>query len=435
MLEEISDLLAPTRLSNRSWERMAMKQNHFTVLVSVAAAVVSASVAAQGVTLDFPNWQAEEPGFSEWWKALIADFEGKHPGVRVKLYSIPFANYVNQLTVRFAGNNPPDIVLLPTRNFASFAAQGWLEPLDEELKKTDIPGHWSKLQSEMSWHGKAYGVLLLPYGNMLYYNEQILREANVRVPTTPSEWLDAMAKTTHRDKGVFGLVTTTAEHPNMFIDAATWVLGEKQDWLKGDRYAFTDPGVVAAMEQFRKSLSFAPPGTSSTVARQLFIDGKAAFLRDGPWVWATLQRAKPELRPLLKMAQLPFPVITGGASNGLHMPAKLDPQKKKLAWEFIVLAASPAWQEKYVQLTGSPAGRVGMISEEQANRDPHLAAITQAAERAENLFPMQPTLRENFNEFATLFSRAVVRMESSTQPTEAILANLQKELVAAVPLP
>jgi multiple sugar transport system substrate-binding protein len=403
-------------------------------LFALAFALVPVA-SAQVVTLDFPCWQAEEPGFAEWWKGLIADYESKHPGVRIKLYSLPFASYVNQLTVRFAGENPPDILLLPTRNFASFASQGWLEPLDSELKASDIPGHWSKLQSEMNWNGKTYGVLLLPYGNLLYYNERMLHDANVKVPATPTQWLEAMAKTTHRDQGVFGLVTTTAEHPNMFIDAATWVLGEKQDWLKGDKYSFTDPGVIAAMEQFRKSLSYAPPGTSSTLARQLFIEGKAAFLRDGPWVWATLQKAKPEIRASLRMAPLPFPVVTGGASNGLHIPARLDAQKKKLVWEFILLAASPTWQVKYVQLTGSPAGRVGMISPAQAKADPHLAAIIQAADEAQNLFPQQATLRENFNEFATLFSRAVVRMQASSEPTATILAHLQKELVAAIPLP
>jgi multiple sugar transport system substrate-binding protein len=403
-----------------------------TMLASLCAAPMAV---AQGVTLDFPSWQAEEPGFAEWWKGLVQEYEAKHPGVKVKLYSIPFANYVNQLTVRFAGQNPPDIVHLPSRNFASFASQNWLEPMDDMLKASDIPGHWSKLQSDMVWDGKTYGLLLLPYGNLLYYNEKILQDAGVKVPTTPAEWLDALAKTTNRDKGQFGLVTTTAEHPNMFIDAATWVLGQKQDWLKGNKYSFSDPGVVAAIDQFRKSLTFAPPGPNSAVARQLFIDGKAAFLRDGPWVWATLQKAKPEIRPILKMAQLPFPVITGGASNSLHIPAKIDAQKKKLVWKFIALAATPAWQEKYVQMTGSPAGRLGMITAEQAKKDPHLAAITQAAERAENLFPTQPALRENYNEFATLFSRAVVRMQSSAQPTEAILANLQKEEAAAIPLP
>ena len=407
----------------------------FAVLALLTCLCTPTLASAQGVTLDFPSWQAEEPGFSEWWKGLIQEYEGKHPGVKIKFYSIPFANYVNQLTVRFAGQNPPDIVHLPSRNFASFASQNWLEPIDEMLKASDIPGHWSSLQSDMQWQGKTYGLLLLPYGNLLYYNEKLLQDVGAKVPTTPAEWLDAMAKTTNRDKGQFGLVTTTAEHPNMFIDAATWVLGLKQDWLKGNKYNFTDPGVVAAVDQFRKSLTYAPPGTSSAVARQLFVDGKAAFLRDGPWVWATLQKAKPEIRPVLKMTQLPFPVITGGASNSLHIPAKLDAQKKKLVWEFIALAATPAWQEKYVQMTGSPAGRLNMISTEQAKKDPHLAAITQAAEKADNLFPTQPALRENYNEFATLFSRAVVRMQSSTQPTEAILANFQKEVAAAIPLP
>jgi multiple sugar transport system substrate-binding protein len=405
------------------------------VLATILALGATAPALAQGITLDFPSWQAEEPGFAEWWKGLISEYEAKHPGVKVKLYSIPFANFVNQLTVRFAGQKPPDIVHLPSRNFASFASQQWLEPIDDLLKAGDIASKWSKMQTEMSWNGKTYGVLLLPYGNLLYYNEKLLQDAGAKVPTTPAEWLDAMARTTNRDKGQFGLVTTTAEHPNMFIDAATWVLGEKQDWLKGGKYNFTDPGVVAAMDQFRKSLTYAPPGTNSASARQLFIDGKAAFLRDGPWVWATLQKAKPETRPLLKMTQLPFPVITGGASNSLHIPARLEAQKKKLVWEFIALAATPAWQEKYVQLTGSPAGRVGAIGPDQAKKDPHLSAITLAAEKAENLFPMQPALRENYNEFATLFSRAVVRMQSSSQPTDAILANLQKELTAAIPLP
>ena len=404
-------------------------------LATMLALGATELAAAQGVTLDFPSWQAEEPGFAEWWKGLISEYEARHPGVKVKLYSIPFANYVNQLTVRFAGQNPPDIAHLPSRNFASFASQQWLEPIDDLLTASDIASKWSKMQTEMSWNGKTYGVLLLPYGNLLYYNEKLLQDAGAKVPTTPAEWLDAMARTTNRDKGQFGLVTTTAEHPNMFIDAATWVLGEKQDWLKGNKYNFTDPGVVAAMDQFRKSLTYAPPGTNSASARQLFIDGKAAFLRDGPWVWATLQKAKPETRLLLKMAQLPFPVITGGASNSLHIPARLEAQRKKLVWEFIALAASPAWQEKYVQLTGSPAGRIGVIGPEQAKKDPHLSAITLAAEKAENLFPMQPALRENYNEFATLFSRAVVRMQSSSQPTDAILANLQKELTAAIPLP
>ena len=47
-----------------------------------ATAVPSAS--AQTV-LDFPTWQAEEPGISTWWKNLIAAYEKKYPDVKINM--------------------------------------------------------------------------------------------------------------------------------------------------------------------------------------------------------------------------------------------------------------------------------------------------------------------------------------------------------------
>src|ERR1043165_1443068 len=91
---------------------------NFAAALAIAGSFTTMPALAQ-TTLDFPSWQAEEPGVSGWWKALIAEFEQQNPGVKVNFYSIPFPNYVQQMTVRFAGNNPPDIVPLPTRNFAA----------------------------------------------------------------------------------------------------------------------------------------------------------------------------------------------------------------------------------------------------------------------------------------------------------------------------
>ena len=38
------------------------------MLATILRSVAPAPVPAQGMTLDFPSWQAEEPGFAEWWK-------------------------------------------------------------------------------------------------------------------------------------------------------------------------------------------------------------------------------------------------------------------------------------------------------------------------------------------------------------------------------
>jgi multiple sugar transport system substrate-binding protein len=407
------------------------------LLAAGTALAVASSVPkafAQTVTLDFPSWQAEEPGVSTWWRALIAEFETANPGAKINLYSIPFAQFVQQMTVRFAGNNPPDIVHLPTRNFAAFASQGWLAPLDDRLARTDIAANWTPLQADMRWDGKTQGILLMGYGSLLYYNERLLTEAGASVPTTPQEWLTAIERATKRDQGQFGLVATSVEHPNLVVEAGTWVMGQGLDWLRNGRYDFANPAVVAAVEQYRRSMRFAPPGMNSTTGRQLFMDGKAAFLRDGPWIWAFVERAPEAIRPHLKVARVPFPRETGGTSNSIHMAANLAPAKRELVWKFMELAASPKWQSEYVLRAASPAPRRGALPAEAATRLPHLKLIMDAAATAVSVFPTHPTLQESYNEYASLFGRAMMRLISSDEPTDRVLANLQRELERAIPL-
>jgi len=400
---------------------------------ALALSIGAGSVASAQTVLDFPTWQAEEPGISTWWKNLIAAYEKKYPDVKVNMQQIPFAQFVKQMTVRFAAGTPPDIVHLPARDFATFADQGWLEPLDDRLKATDIPASWPPLQSDMQWAGKTQGVLLMGYGGMLFYNEKRLKDAGVAVPKTPEEWLAAMKATTAADQGLFGLSTITAEHPNMVVEMATWVIGSGADWLKGGKYNFSDPAVVKAIDNWRQSVAYAPKGTNSATARQLFIDGKTAFLRDGPWVWGAVEKAPAEVRPQLKVAGLPFPVEPGGASNSIHIAAKADAKKKEAVWNFILLAASPEWQRAY-GLTGSPAPRKNALTAADLAAHPHLKTINDEAARAQNLFPSVPAVRAGYNDFATQVTKAAMRMISTQDPTPRVLADLQRELERAVPL-
>jgi multiple sugar transport system substrate-binding protein len=407
-----------------------------TVLASLASiATLTGAVAAPKVTLDFPSWQAEEPGLSDWWKGVIADYEQQNPDVKINFYMIPFASYIQQMTVRFAGNNAPDIVHLPTRNFAAFASQDWLMPIDDLIAKTDILQTWTPLQDELRWDGKVQGVLLMGYGYMLFYNDQILKDAKVDVPTTPAAWVDAIKKTTNRDKGVFGVIANTVEHPNFVVELGTWVTGEKASFFddKG-HYAMTSPALVKAVDQFREAMAYAPPGMTSETARQLFIDGKGAFLRDGPFVWSSLKKAKDDIRPHLKVTRLPFPVVAGGTSNSLHMAATLPAEKKAAVWKFIELCASPKWQERYPVLASSPAPRKGSLTEATLKEMPHLKVIQDSAAEAVSVFPAQKALRAGYNEYAKIFAQYAMKMVTTKTPTAEILGAMQKELDRVLPI-
>lgn len=398
-------------------------------------AALGAPAARADMMLSFPTWQAEEPGFSNWWKELIASYEKSHPGVHIALQQIAYPNYANEMTIRFASNTPPDILELAANNFGSFASQGWLEPLDDRLKKDPLPPQWSKLQSLYQWDGKTLGVLVMGYGFMLFYNDKLLADAGVSPPTTFADFTAAVPKITNRAKGVYGMASVTSEYPTILNEMLSFIRWQGQDAFKGGKYTLTDPGVVAALETYRKVVGAnAPLGSNQTMQRQTFLDGKAGFTLDGPWVYALFKNAPDAVRPSLHMAAIPFMPHTGGASNSLHIPAGISPEHKQLVWEFIKLAMQPEWQRRYFVLTSSPPGLPSALTEEESKAAPQLAAVAQSATNAESFIPTLQPVQADVNEFVQILERAAVRMISTSDPMVRICAETQAELQRAIPL-
>ena len=405
-----------------------------------AMALCCAAFAATGfaqpkaIELEFPSWQIEEAGAGEYWTELIKAFEAKNPNVKIKKQQVPFREYIDKTTIRFAGNNPPDIVHLPTRNYLAFASQGWLAPLDEYLAQTDVKATYMKLNDEMLYNGKYHGVLMMGYGMMFYYNDKMLADAKVAVPKTSDELLKAIAATTDVNAGRFGYGAPTNEHPNVFVEVSTWVTGEGASLFKGNQYNFTDPAVIRAIDKFRTAIKGAPKGTSSEQARQLFMDGKIAMLRDGPWVAAAIKKAPDANRANLKVGMMPFATVPGGTSNSLHIPAKIDPEKRKAVWEFIRMTTTPEWQAKFTLLTSSPAPRRNALPAADVAARPDLVMINKAAAEAANLFPESVTVRENYNEFAKVFVESGMKLMSTDRPTADIMRDLQADMTKRIPL-
>lgn len=411
------------------------KRSQMIVIVALIIALVgctssakpkSEDAAPQQITLDFPSWQAEEPGFSDWWKGLIAEFTKQHPEAKINFTSVPFKNYTDTLLTRFAANEPPDIVHLPSAALLQFASNDWLEPLDELFKDTDIPQKWTKLQQNMVLNGKTQGLLLLGYGFNLYYNEKLLTDAGVQVPTTPEELLAAAKALTKN--GIYGFGSTTVEMDNMFNEASSFIVGEGQSWVKDGQYNLTDPAVVKALDDYRALLKLSPQGVSVEQKRQLFFDGKIAMIIDGPFIYGQAKSDKSAVAPYVKVAPSPFKVSPGNISNNLSMAKNISPEKKKLVGEFIKLAASPEWQAKYAELTNSPVPRQGAISEQFMNSHPEMKVFNQVAENAVSIIPDSQNINANFNQFSKTVQSSMMELMITDRPTADVLASLQDKL-------
>lgn len=339
------------------------------------------------------------------------------------VFQISFSSYLDQLTVRFSSNRPPDIVHLPTRNFTSFAAEGWLAPLDDRLAGTDIIDSWTPLQRALEWDGQMQGVLLLGYGYVLYYNERLLQAAGVNPPTNPDEMLLAAEKLTAG--GVFGFAASTAQHPNVYVDVSHWVIGMGQHWVKDGAYAFTDPAVIEAVDYYRKATTFAPSGTGSEQARTLFFDGKAAMLIDGPFVLSQRDSAAADVKPHVKVALAPFQTVPGAISNSLHIPKSASEETQDAVWEFIELVTRPEWQEAYARLYNVPPPRKDVLSAELLSERPELQLFSEAAAQAVDIFPTSAKVAAEYGRFSQLIEDAMIRLQTTEDDTAKVLAETQ----------
>lgn len=406
--------------------------------LALVGALWSFQASAQDIVLDMPSWQTTEPGTSDWWKALIAEFEAQHPGVTIEFTNEPFASYNQKMVTRFAGGNPPDIFHLPAANFQVYAQEGWLEPLDSYMQESDSPilTEWGPIQSSCEYEGQTLCAVVLGYGYVLGWNQQAFEEAGLSGPPTNSDELIEMAKQltvdTDGDGAVdrYGFVFPTVTHPGVesyatsfifeYDPNAHWVDSEGQLNRDAIKYAWTK------MKQLVDDGSV-PLGLDNNGKRQFFIEGRAAMMLEGPWIQGFINSAADEIRPNLKVAQTPFGgAVYGGASNVLAIPADISPEHKQLAWEFIQLFSSPEWQEKYATVAGQPPARTGVLTDEFLAENPNMQQYTEAASVARDYIP--PGLAENYTEFRDLAVEATLAAVVQGQDMDSLLDQLQGDV-------
>lgn len=398
------------------------------VVLALAACGNGDSGSADGeeITLELPSWQAGDGNFENWLRPLVEAFNEEHPDITVDLQHVPFDGFADQMTTRFAAGDPPEIVHLPASNFPEFADNGWLAPIDDRLAETDILESWIDLQDDMIWDDQYMGVLLLGYGQVLFYNQALFDEAGIDVPETPEQLVEAARTLTQGD--VFGFGATTAQHPRNYSEPTNWLVGGGTHWATEDSFTVATPEVESVLETYRQALEFAPEGVTTQQRFELFSQGRIAMMFDGPFLIPDIEAAPEEIRDDLQVAMVPFDIVPGGTSNGFHIPSGLEPEVEDAVWSFIEFATTPEWQERYSAELGVPAPRVGVITDEIIAAQPRLEVIQEAADVAVRTDPESRVLRANYSEFSDIVGEQMMRMMTTDDDLSEILADLEEEL-------
>lgn len=133
-----------------------------------------------------------DPAERQAYLDLVAAFHETHPEIEVEVTHIPSASdYRTRLATEFAAGTPPDVTLMNYRRYASFAANGLLEPVGPYLAKSSLiqPEDFYPITIEsFTWQGEIMCIPQNISSLVVYYNRDMFDAAGVPYPAADWTW-------------------------------------------------------------------------------------------------------------------------------------------------------------------------------------------------------------------------------------------------------
>lgn len=305
----------------------------------------------------------------EYVQQLLPEFHRRHPGVAVKIQSIPWTAAHEKLLTAYAGNSLPDMCQLGNTWIPEFVLlqalenlQPWIDSSRVIQPRNYFPGIWDTNVLQ----GAVFGIPWYVDTRVLFYRKDILQQAGwEQAPRTWQEWLEVSRRIKQLPGGEnkYALLLPTNEWAPFVItglQAGSRLL--RDDNRYGD---FSNPAFTRAFEflmQFYRE-KLAPVGiTQVTNIYQGMAEGFFAMYLTGPWNIGEFRKRLPaDLQDDWMTAPLPGPEehtpgvsLAGGSSLVMF---KRSPHKPEV-WKLIAYLSEPRQQLAFYRITGDlPAVR------------------------------------------------------------------------------
>lgn len=333
---------------------------------------------AKNITLTYWGlWEAKgtvEP--------IINDYQRLHPNITIDYVKEDSKEYRERLQAAISRGQGPDIFRFHNT---------WVPMLTNELapvpKNVYSDGEFTSsffpvAVSDLKVNGNFYGIPLEIDGLMLFYNEDILKNANVSVP---GSWIDvqnATGRLTVKENGrivTSGLALGLTENVEHFSDVLGLMMLQNGVELHKSLFSCSDSSVKSCASE---ALSFyhrfsEPPNNvwdptleNSVVA---FARGRAAMMFGPSWEVDTIRAINPDLNfKTAKVPQLPCnsqncPIINWATYWVEGVSSKSSNRDE--AWAFLKYFSSPEVMKKYYALQiqerkvlGEPYSRVELAN-------------------------------------------------------------------------
>ncbi|MDG4555464.1 MAG: sugar ABC transporter substrate-binding protein [Candidatus Competibacter sp.] len=363
------------------------------------------SGADRAVTVEF--WAMGQEG--EQVRALLPEFERRHPDLRVRVQQIPWSAAHEKLLTAHAGDAMPDVFQLGNTWIPEFVALRAIEPLDERLRgwpAAALSDYFPGILATNRLAGRTYALPWYVDTRLFFYRGDLLAAAGFPEPPTSWDgWLRAMAALKAKGDGTRYAILLPIDEWQLPVILA---LQRGATLLRDrDQYGnFRDP-------RFREAFTFylnlfaqglAPPVGNTQMANLYrdFASGAFALYISGPWNIGEFGRRLPaaaqphwNTAPLPEFTHSPSPLAPGkelGAravgvslAGGASLALSRTSPRREAAWKLLEFLAEPEQQARFYQLTGDLPAR------QSAWNDPALTGNRHAQAFREQLQHLRAT--------------------------------------------
>ncbi len=309
---------------------------------------------SQQVNLTWWGLFDEEPVY----RSLIENYQLEHPNVKITYVKQSKINYRPRLQTQLRAGQGPDIFMVHSSWIPMFRGDlmGSPETIYSAAEFSQI--YYPIIKDNLVSSNKVYGIPVEVDGLALYYNEDLLKFANVALPKTWQQFLDGARKITVRNKD--GQIETAGVALGTTTNVDFWpeILGLL--FMQQPDTNLDVPGNKSGGDVLRFYTSFITDPQNKTwdvnlpSSTQMFTDGKLAFYFADAKRAESIRRANPNL----KFKVVPVPQLPGGEVNwgSFWVYSVASNPNSTSAWEFLKYLSLPqSLQILYQQQTQNEA--------------------------------------------------------------------------------
>ncbi|MEO1340947.1 MAG: ABC transporter substrate-binding protein, partial [Cyanobacteria bacterium J06635_13] len=289
------------------------------------------------------------------------------------------------------GNSPYDVVYMDIVWTPKFAAAGWLRDISDRLEPLEAQKYLAGDIAGGMYQDKLYRLPFRSDAGMLYYRQDLLEQAGYQEPPeTFDELLVISQDLQKRGLADWGYVWQGKQYEGLAAMFVEILQGNGAYWVDPDtlEVGLDQPEAISAVDFLRQAIEqkVSPPGVTTYAeeeTRLLFQNGKAAFLRNWPYVYSLAADSdiagKYRIKPMVHAAGQESGATLGGWGLGISSSTK----HADAAWEVLEFLSSEESQREFILATGFVPSRVQLFNDPEIvakyNYYPQLLGVVQSS--------------------------------------------------------